>query len=211
MVQPATVVDDVPPPPEPAMQTTTPRPTPRPAPSAAPAMQMPPVVLTIKPLPTTAKPTPAPAPTTAPTPEPEPEPAPESTEAPKPPLERKVARPLAPEVPTIPEAPAASAKCRGLRVADQVQRACDLIVAAVPGIGAIGGRAARPNNPTSCHPKGLALDFMVNGSGRNDKALGDRIYAFIQANRDLLGVTTLLWRTADHYDHIHASFAPCHH
>jgi hypothetical protein len=181
LVQPAPIPDDVPllPEPLPAAQTTTPQP----APTTTPAAPAPtttaaaPVMKLAPPTPTTTRPVPKPVPTT-------------TKAAPKP---KAVA------------APAASAKCTGLGVAANVRHACDVIVAAVPGIPLVGGLGARPANPTSCHPHGLALDLMVY----KDKALGDRIYAFVKAHKAELGVTTLLWQVPDHFDHVHASFLPC--
>jgi hypothetical protein len=80
----------------------------------------------------------------------------------------------------------------------------------------IGGRAARPGNPTSDHPRGLALDFMVVGS----KA--DRIADYAVAQRARLGVTYVIWDRriwsdtrrgwrsysgpTPHTDHVHISF-----
>lgn len=112
------------------------------------------------------------------------------------------------KAPAAKTAPAAgNPKCYNVGVKPQVVKACDQITAAVPGITAIGGRAARPHNPTSCHPSGLALDLMVYG----DTALGDRVYAYVRAHKAELGVTTLLWRAPAHWDHLHLSFAPCVH
>jgi hypothetical protein len=70
------------------------------------------------------------------------------------------------------------------------------------------------------HPKGLALDFVV------DRATGDRLAACVQDNRAALGVSYVIWRqridtgsgfrpmpdrggaTANHFDHVHVSFRP---
>lgn len=112
-----------------------------------------------------------------------------------------------PAPPVLPASAPQSRLCEGLGVAASVKVACNLIIAAVPGITVIGGRAARPNNPSSCHPRGLALDFMTY----RDKALGDRIVAFVRANKTLLGVTTILWQVPAHHDHVHLSFSPCNH
>lgn len=86
------------------------------------------------------------------------------------------------------------------------------------GIRSIGGVAARPGNPTSDHPKGLALDFMT--SGENGTALANE--AIRDANH--FGVKYVIWRqrinsgsgwrqmadrgnpTANHMDHPHVSF-----
>jgi len=80
------------------------------------------------------------------------------------------------------------------------------------------GVAGRSN--ASDHPKGRALDFMV------DRATGDRLAACALRNREELGVSYVIWRqridtgsgfrpmadrgspTANHFDHVHVSFEP---
>ena len=84
--------------------------------------------------------------------------------------------------------------------------------------GGIGGVGARAN--ASDHPSGHALDFMT----MTNKPLGDRISAHLQANAAQLLVKYLIWQqqinsgsgwkgmedrgspTANHLDHVHASF-----
>ncbi len=68
------------------------------------------------------------------------------------------------------------------------------------GVDDVGGVAARPSNPTSDHPSGLALDFMV------DTATGDALAAYAEENSEALGIKYILWQTEDHYDHVHISF-----
>lgn len=55
----------------------------------------------------------------------------------------------------------------------------------VATIYGVGGRT----NPTSDHPKGLALDFMVYG----DRAKGDAIAEYAVANAGRLGITYVIW------------------
>lgn len=186
LVQPGGVPDThfTLPAPTPAHRATPSTTTP-PPPTTLTTTPAPPVV-TVKVEPTT------PAPTTTKRPEPSPEPKPEKP---------------ADVAPEPLDQPQSSPRCDGLKVEATVQVACNLIMAAVPGVTVVGGRAARPGNPTSCHPKGLALDLMIY----KDKALGDRLAAFVRANKSLLGATTVLWQVADHYDHVHVSFAPCEH
>lgn len=188
LVQPAGVPDThmVLPAPTPAVRASAPPPTTTAAPTTT-LTTLPPPVVTVKAKPTTTAPT-----TTTRKAEPSPEPKPEKP---------------ADVAPEPPDQPQSSPRCSGLKVNVPVVVACNLIMAAVPGVTVVGGRAARPNNPTSCHPKGLALDLMVYGN----KALGDRLAAFVRANKPLLGATTVLWQVADHYDHVHVSFAPCTH
>ena len=80
----------------------------------------------------------------------------------------------------------------------------------------IGGKAGRAKK--SDHPKGLALDFMV------DSKTGDKIADFALRHKDVLKVKYVIWKqrinhgsgwktmedrggkTANHYDHVHISF-----
>lgn len=64
----------------------------------------------------------------------------------------------------------------------------------------VGGVASRPGNPTSDHPKGLALDFMV------DDSTGDALAAYSDEHSAELGINYILWQVPDHYDHVHISF-----
>jgi len=68
------------------------------------------------------------------------------------------------------------------------------------GVEDVIGVASRPGNPTSDHPRGYALDFMV------DRSTGDALAAYAEENSDALGISYILWRVADHYDHVHISF-----
>lgn len=92
------------------------------------------------------------------------------------------------------------------------------------GITTIGGRANR-GNPTSDHPRGLALDFMVN----RDAKRGDIVAAYFVANAQAENVKYVIWKdkiwqggppmdwaslpvdygpgyTARHMDHVHVSY-----
>ena len=146
-----------------------------------------------------AKPTVVPVPktTVAPPPKTTVAPPPKTTVAPPP--KTTVAPPPEPVTPR-------STKCDNIGVAPNVEVACNKVLAAVMGIPAVGGFGQRPGNGSSCHPQGLALDFMVY----NNKALGDRVYEYVKANRAELGASpVILWQTSDHYDHVHVSFLPC--
>jgi peptidoglycan DL-endopeptidase RipA len=77
----------------------------------------------------------------------------------------------------------------------------------------------RPGDPGD-HGTGLALDFMVY----SDAAMGDQIAEYLLANQGAYGITYVIWEqqinfgsgwqmmedrgspTANHYDHVHASF-----
>jgi len=64
----------------------------------------------------------------------------------------------------------------------------------------VGGVASRPGNPTSDHPRGYALDFMV------DTPTGDALAAYAEENSEALGIKYILWQVSAHYDHVHISF-----
>lgn len=84
------------------------------------------------------------------------------------------------------------------------------------GVETVHGVAGRAS--TSDHPKGKALDFMV------DRATGDRLAAYARQNMDELGISYVIYRqridtgdgwetqedrggdTANHMDHVHISF-----
>lgn len=89
--------------------------------------------------------------------------------------------------------------------------------------GEIGGFGYRPQNPSSDHPKGLALDFMIDFKGSNNVALGDSIAQYGIANAARLGIRYIIWNTQEwwpgqgwkptgsyspHTDHNHWSFEP---
>ncbi|MET8778157.1 hypothetical protein ABZV58_24420 [Nocardia sp. NPDC004654] len=89
------------------------------------------------------------------------------------------------------------------------------------GVSEVGGAVGRWDGD---HGAGLALDLMTS-----DFAHGDAIAEFVLANRQRLGVTYVIWRqryndgngwsymenrgspTANHYDHVHVSFASATH
>lgn len=108
--------------------------------------------------------------------------------------------------PPIQSQPSQNTKCSGLGVVGYVESACNLIMANAPGATSIGGRDERAGNPNSCHPKGLALDFMVG----SNTAVGNRIFQYVKANRSQLRASpVILWQVSDHFDHVHVSFEPC--
>lgn len=85
------------------------------------------------------------------------------------------------------------------------------IESAFPQIQSIGGYR---KDRLKWHPNGLAIDVMIPGGttrgGANPagKAIGDRIWAWLQANGPAMGVdlNASLWQTdtgGDHYDHLH--------
>jgi hypothetical protein len=74
--------------------------------------------------------------------------------------------------------------------------------------------------PGSDHPKGLALDYMINNIP-NGKAVGDALANYLIANATALGIKYIIWYRREwspsggwkkytgfnpHVDHVHASF-----
>lgn len=103
-------------------------------------------------------------------------------------------------------APVPDSNCRDISRLSLRQHAEDAtqdILAATGHTGFLQGEANRPDNPTSDHPRSLAVDF---GTLRQGKAKGDEIAAYVLANQARLGVKYLLWQVKDHYDHVHISF-----
>lgn len=87
-----------------------------------------------------------------------------------------------------------------------------------PEIRGFIGRAARPDNPTSDHPGGNAVDVMVPDYGSPaGVAAGDRIARYLVANRKKLGVKYVIWqeriwsveRQSDGWRDYCATGAPC--
>lgn len=92
---------------------------------------------------------------------------------------------------------------------------------------ALGERVIRANFPWATniggvradalkwHPSGLALDVMTDPSHANNEppspeglARGNQLYAWLNANKQALGIDYMLWQEKDHYNHIHVNFAP---
>lgn len=67
-----------------------------------------------------------------------------------------------------------------------------------PSVRSIGGVRA---DALPDHPSGHALDIMIG----SDMALGDAIAADVRAQSGRFGVSYIMWRVADHYDHIHVT------
>lgn len=108
----------------------------------------------------------------------------------------------APPVPIL----TSNSKCASIGLLPVAKAACNQILAAFPEVKSVLGVGSRAGNPNSCHPKGLALDLIVGAN----KALGDRLYAYVIARRSSLGATpVVLWQVPDHFDHVHISFDPC--
>jgi hypothetical protein len=85
------------------------------------------------------------------------------------------------------------------------------ISAAFPEIQTIGGFR---QDALKWHPNGLAIDVMIpggttrGGANPQGKTLGDRIYAWVMANKNRLGVDYVMWQTdegGDHYNHLHVN------
>lgn len=101
------------------------------------------------------------------------------------------------------------------------------------GLGDVQGYNPASDDGTGHgHNMGLALDFMVNGSGSPDHDLGQKIADYMTTNFDALKVYYVIWEqhfymdvtniygppnqwnampdrggiTANHFDHVHVSF-----
>lgn len=93
--------------------------------------------------------------------------------------------------------------------------ALPLIRAVAPGVE-IGGRAARPENPTSDHPKGLAMDVMTK-----DNAVAQKVINAFKTTKGAkywiwqrrIGNISRLWLPVSyngpnpHTDHVHLSWS----
>lgn len=89
----------------------------------------------------------------------------------------------------------------GLGLAPSAARATEEILQATGFTGNLIGRAQRPSNPTSDHPRGYAADFMTT-----NLAMGNKIRDYALANKTRLGVKYVIWQAPDHYNHVHISF-----
>jgi peptidoglycan hydrolase CwlO-like protein len=182
-----------------------------------------------EPVPVAQKPAQAPAeepapvqsdPAPAPAPEKEPAPAsapsPEEETAPEPgPVQSDPAPEPAPEEEPAPSESGSCGDDFGGVQPHVAEAGC--AVRAEFGIQEIYG--VRAGNPGD-HGNGLALDFMVY----EDTALGDQVADYLLANQEEFGIYYLIWKqrinfgdgwqymedrgspTANHYDHVHASF-----
>lgn len=114
--------------------------------------------------------------------------------------------PIRPVVTNVVSRVTNNSRCASIGLQPVPKAACNTVLAAFPEIKTVLGAGSRSDNPTSCHPRGLAIDFMVG----NNKALGDRLYAYVIARRSALGATpVVLWQVENHFDHVHVSFNPC--
>ena len=93
---------------------------------------------------------------------------------------------------------ATAAHADSLRATGATKSGAAAIVSCSGFSGEMIGKASRPGNPRSDHPSGRAVDFMT--SSRSE---GDRVAS---CARKTGGVKYVLWRVADHYDHVHVSF-----
>jgi hypothetical protein len=76
-----------------------------------------------------------------------------------------------------------------------------------PGTRSMGIQNCRKQtgnaNQWSQHAWGNALDI-----GVPSLTTGDRVAAYLRANAGRLRITNVLWRVADHYDHVHVEGVP---
>lgn len=72
------------------------------------------------------------------------------------------------------------------------------IQANYPGVQSIGGVRS---DPLPDHPSGHALDIMIGAN----MGLGDAIAADIGSQTGRFGVKYILWRVANHFNHVHVT------
>lgn len=88
------------------------------------------------------------------------------------------------------------------------------------GIKTVGGWRAVGSVPNSLHPKGLALDLMINNI-KDGKTIGQKLADYAVANAASFGIIEVIWNRriwnsskgwhdyhgpSDHTDHVHLSF-----
>lgn len=99
-----------------------------------------------------------------------------------------------------------------------IERIWDRVHANWPGVGSMGIKNCRhigsdPTRSWSQHAASNGWDITspYRPKWRTNPVhmrYLDRIYDFLEANRDALGIRTILWRTTNHYDHIHVDCWP---
>ena len=67
-----------------------------------------------------------------------------------------------------------------------------------PGVTSIGGVR---HDPLPYHPSGHEIDIMIG----SNMGLGDTIAADIRSQSGNFGVSYILWRVNQHFDHIHVT------
>lgn len=151
---------------------------------------------TTTPKPTTTSPVPTRTRvTTSPTPRPTPKPSITTRTTTNPPVSTRTT------TSSLTTPPVSSGRTAGLGLAPSAARATEDILAATGFTGTIYGRGSRPNNPTSDHPRGYAVDFMTS-----NLAVGNAIKKYALDNQTRLGVKYVIWQEPAHYDHVHISF-----
>jgi hypothetical protein len=123
-----------------------------------------------------------------------------------PPLRLHPTKPAPP--PTVQTTPHTPAVIRTVMVADLDYDGVKSRVAKVGNylqdyfkIVIVYGKADRPGNPNSDHPRGYALDFMVP-----DKETGDRLNDCVLKHSKRWNIKYTLWQVPEHYNHVHVSF-----
>lgn len=66
-----------------------------------------------------------------------------------------------------------------------------------------GGQRVMQRSYNSRHHHDEALDYPLS---HNSAANLDKLYAYLNANKEKLGIAELLWRSAGHHDHLHVGF-----
>ena len=118
------------------------------------------------------------------------------------------------ELPTVETVP--SAKARTVKFAQTLLDSNNTIIPGVSfkpwqhsqfnidsGYVETGGQRVMQRNYNSRHHHDEALDYPLS---HNSAANLDKLYAYLNANKEKLGIAELLWRSAGHHDHLHVGF-----
>jgi hypothetical protein len=118
------------------------------------------------------------------------------------------------ELPTVGTVP--SAKARTVKFAQTLLDSNNTIIPGVSfkpwqhsqfnidsGYVETGGQRVMQRNYNSRHHHDEALDYPLS---HNSAANLDKLYAYLNANKEKLGIAELLWRSAGHHDHLHVGF-----
>lgn len=88
----------------------------------------------------------------------------------------------------------------------QSMAALAAIQAKFPDANLTSAKLGREGDPYEWHPDGRGLDLNVPGwQTAEGVARGNAMVAWIEANKEMLGVAGTLWQVKDHFNHIHVS------
>ncbi len=127
---------------------------------------------------------------------------------------RGIFKPEVAQLPTVETVP--SAKARTVKFAQTLLDSNNTIIPGVSfkpwqhsqfnidsGYVEAGGQRVMQRSYNSRHHHDEALDYPLS---HNSAANLDKLYAYLNANKEKLGIAELLWRSAGHHDHLHVGF-----